>query len=120
MSFHLALFSFSKLLLFTGLDSFQFQPFSFPLCNPKSLSLSLSLPTYSPFNVFHSPTTNSIFVSLLTLNQALFSYQFETLKLHAFSLPTSHQTAPDHTLGHFFTRMLDTMNSSGIKMVTCK
>ena len=85
-----------------------------------SLSLSLSLPTYSPFNVFHSPTTNSIFISLLTLNQALFSYQFETLKLPAFSLPTSHQTAPDHTLEHFLTPMFDTMNSSYIKMVDCK
>ena len=135
MSFHLALFSFSKLnnflirILMSSLSlslfsflSFSFSlptysPFSvtfhrpgqlpvsaffFPLCNPKSLSLSLSLP-YSPFNVFHSPSTDSIFISLSTLNQALFSYLFETLKLPAFSLPTSHQTAPDHTLEHFFT-----------------
>ena len=69
-----------------------------------SLSLSL-LPTYSPFNVFPSPSTDSIFISLSTLNQALFSYQFETLKLPAFSLPTSHQIAPDHTLEHFFTHV---------------
>ena len=60
------------------------------------------------------------FISLPTLNQALFSYQFKTLKLHAFSLPTSHQTAPDHTLEHFFTTMFDTMNSSSIKMVAYK
>ena len=60
------------------------------------------------------------FISLPTLNQALFSYQFKTLKLHAFSLPTSHQTTPNHTLEHFFIRMLDTMNSSSIKMIACK
>ena len=60
------------------------------------------------------------FISLPILNQALFSYQFKTLKLHAFSLPTSQQIAPDHTLEHFFTRMLDTLNSSSIKMVACK
>ena len=94
--------------------------FFFPSLQPQiSLSLSLSL-SYSPFNVFHSPSTDSIFISLSTLNQALFSYLFETLKLPAFSLPTSHQTAPDHTIEHFFTPMFDTMNSSYIKMVAWK
>ena len=93
--------------------------FFFPSLQPLLISLSLSLP-YSPYNVFHSPSTDSIFISLSTLNQALFSYLFETLKLPAFSLPTSHQTAPDHTLEHFFTPMFDTMNSSYIKMVTWK
>ena len=151
MSFHLALFSFSKLnnflirILMSSLSLSIFFSFFFPthlfplqcyfsqawtassfslflsLFATPNLSLSLSLlPTYSPFNVFPSPSTDSIFISLSTLNQALFSYQFETLKLPAFSLPTSHQTAPDHTLEHFFTPMFDTMNSSYIKMIACK
>ena len=136
MSFHLALFSFSKLNNFLirilmsslSLSLFSFLSFSLPTYSPFSvtfhrpgqrtvsafsfpslqpqINLSLSLlPTYSPFNVFHSPSTDSIFISLSTLNQALFSYQFETLKLLAFSLPSSHQIAPDHTLEHFFTHV---------------
>ena len=86
-----------------------------------SFGLFLSLCIFLPILMFFTALRQTqFFISLPTLNQALLSYQFETLKLHAFSLPTSHQTAPDHTLEHFFTRMLDTMNSSSIKMVTCK
>ena len=118
MSFHLELFSFSKLNNFLirilmsslSLSLFSFSlptysPFSvtfhrpgqlpvsaffFPCLQPQ-ISLSLSL-SYSPFNVFHSPSTDSIFISLSTLNQALFSYLFETLK--PFSQPYFKAAAP--------------------------
>ena len=123
MSFHLELFSFSKLNNFLirilmsslSLSLFSFLSFSISLptyspfsvtfhrpgqlpvsafffpCLQPQISLSLSL-SYSPFNVFHSPSTDSIFISLSTLNQALFSYLFETLK--PFSQPYFKAAAP--------------------------